>query len=928
MIKHFIIILVGLCFSHISAQVTISGHLNNMPSNYSKLIQIKVQGSEKQTYPDENGDFMFSDITNGNYFVSFEMNGEIMGVKQVAVNIANVNLGAIDLIYRSTSIESDATEVPSTSEDRIDEETSQNVASLLNAGRDPYLSFASFGWSAFRYRIRGYDFGDNVLSINGTPFNDIETGNPRYSTWGGLNDVFRNRTNFNGLNFTTNGYGGIAGFTNIDVRASKQWKQLRVGYALGNRNYENRIMATWNTGLLKNGWAFSVSASTRFGDEGNAEGTYYRSASYFISIEKIIKHHSISLNAFGAPTASAQPRPVVQEMYDLAGSIRYNPNWGLQNGKVRNIGIRESHIPTIMLSHEWKKDNKTSIVTSLAIQKGKNSQTLFERPYAGDPKPDYYRNLPSYYNNPELDRYYDLDYANLIKSQIASNPELLQINWNSIYQQNYINNTSNPDTNQRGNARVFIGENVNESTISTFSTMLEHIINERVTMNGGFNFKKQTSKNYNEVNDLLGAKFVLNQNTFNADQQNPQALFFDLDDNNLVKHVGDKYASIYNLNTSKGNVFVQSNITTKMFDFFLGGALTFTQLQRDGITRDGAFPDKSKGKSIALNFINYNAKGGVTYKISGRNYLTVAGSIQTSAPDLRNVFPIQRRSNYTLQDFIPSNDLIEKAISGEASYIYRSPFVKARLTGFYTLVKNNTKNSLFYDDDNNEFSSYTLHGTDILYQGVEAGIEAKLSKGFTASFAAGISQSIYNNNPNGLLLQEVDADFVSKETAFIKNYHLGNTPENVYGLSLNYRSPKFWYVTVSANYMQNFWYSINPMRRTRYATDNISYNSTKWHEIIDQSKQKDQFTLDLFGGGSKRFKVGNEKTLDGKIGKPKYHFIYFNVGVNNILNNKTIRTLGFEQMRYDDTLDAPSKFPMKFSYNQGISYFISISYKI
>ena len=39
----------------------------------------------------------------------------------------------------------------------------------------------------------------------------------------------------------------------IDVRASKQRKQTSFGYALSNRNYNNRVSITHSTGLLKKG---------------------------------------------------------------------------------------------------------------------------------------------------------------------------------------------------------------------------------------------------------------------------------------------------------------------------------------------------------------------------------------------------------------------------------------------------------------------------------------------------------------------------------------------------------------------------------------------------------------------------------------------------------------------------------------------------
>jgi len=59
------------------------------------------------------------------------------------------------------------------------------------------------------------------------------------------------------------GFGGISNTFNTDLRATSQWKQSKISYALTNRNYRNRIMGTWSTGLLPSGWAITLSGSRR-----------------------------------------------------------------------------------------------------------------------------------------------------------------------------------------------------------------------------------------------------------------------------------------------------------------------------------------------------------------------------------------------------------------------------------------------------------------------------------------------------------------------------------------------------------------------------------------------------------------------------------------------------------------------------------------
>jgi hypothetical protein len=86
-------------------------------------------------------------------------------------------------------------------------------------------------------------------------------------------------------------------------------------------------------------------------------------------------------------------------MIDLAGSHYYNPYWGYQNGEKRNANISKTHQPVIILTHDFRINNKTDVTTSLSYSFGEKSSASLDWFNAPDPRPDYYRYLPSYYAN-------------------------------------------------------------------------------------------------------------------------------------------------------------------------------------------------------------------------------------------------------------------------------------------------------------------------------------------------------------------------------------------------------------------------------------------------------------------------------------------------------------------------------------------------
>src|SRR5438477_11664282 len=118
-----------------------------------------------------------------------------------------------------------------------------------------------------------------------------------------------------------------------------------------------------------------------------------------------------------------------------------------------------------------------------------------------------------------------------------------------------------------------------------------------------------------------------------------------MDNPNRILHVGDKFGYDYNIRISKVSGWAQGVFKFNRVDFFLAGQGSYTSFYRSGNVRNGLFPNSSLGKGIQNNFTNYAAKGGVTYKINGRNYVYVNGSYVTRAPYFENVYVSPRTRN-------------------------------------------------------------------------------------------------------------------------------------------------------------------------------------------------------------------------------------------------------------------------------------------
>lgn len=798
---------------------------------------------------------------------------------------------------------------------------SQNISSQLTAGRDPFFNAAAFNFSPARFRIRGYDLDFATVYINNVQMDNLDNGYTPWGLWGGLNDVFRNRDVNYGTRYNTYAFGDIGTNTNLDVRASKQRKQTSIGYALSNRNYTHRLMFTHSTGLSKNGWAFTVSGSRRYANEGYVAGTYYDGWSWFAAIDKKIgQKQLLSLVAFASPTENGRQAGATQEMMALAGSHYYNPSWGYQDGKKRNANVAKTNQPVFLLTHDYRISNKTGLVTSVSYTTGERSVSGIDWYNAPDPRPDYYRYLPSYYaeTNPAL--------SQQVQTLLSSNEAARQINWDNLYNINRDNTASIANANGiegntvTGNRSYYVlGERVTKINRFMANATLNSRLNDHIDLTAGISYQTTHNNYFQRVEDLLGGDFWVDLNQFAQRDfpNNNNAYQNDLNHPNRIVHEGDKYGYNYNININRPEAWAQLVFKFGKVDFFVSGNASQTKFWRVGNVRNGLFPDNSYGKSETNTFSNYGVKGGVTYKIDGRNYLYVNGAALTRAPYYDNAYISPRT-----RDFRQQNLQSEAIQTVEGGYVLNAPKLKVRLSGFYTSMQHGFNVMTFYHDEYQNFVNYALSNIDRVYFGGEFGVEAKVARNLTVNAAAAVGRYYYNSRQHAVITVDNTAELLSENTIYSQNYRIPGTPQEAYSLGLTYRSPKFWFVSLTGNYFDQMWLDFNPLRRTYSATDGvIDPNSDKGHAILDQVRLDGQYTVDFFGGYS--WKIPH--TYIGKNKRPV--FLAINGGINNLLNNKDIVTGGYEQLRYDFSNSIEqnlSRFPPKYYYAYGLNYFVSV----
>jgi hypothetical protein len=883
-----------VCFAFAQTGTGFSGKV--VDSKTQKPLQnvvASIQNSNLTQITDAEGKFVFNAVALGSQLLVVKSNGykdQMLSVEVVEGKI--LDLGVV-VLEEDITQEQQLSLITITDNDLGDDNSgSESTSGLLQASRDVFQQAAAFNWGQARFRIRGLDNEYGTTMINGISMNKIYDGRPQWGNWGGLNDATRNQEFTMGSAASDYTFGGILGTQEINTRASIYRKGSRVSFSGTNTNYNWRTMGTHVSGMNSKGWAFVVSASRRWAQEAYFEGTDYSANSLFASVEKKINEkHSINFTSIYAQNYRGKNSPNTQEVAGIAG-IKYNSYWGNQDGEQRNSRVKKLDEPINMLSHYWKISPKTNLNTNVAYQTGSIGNSRLDFQGQDNPDPTYYRNLPSYYTSQFDDSgvYIGNSPLNITEAGQAKFLTNRQLNWNELYDINR-NSTS-------GNSYYILYEDRTDDKLFTANSILSSQLADNIVLNSSVNFKRLNSHNFQNLIDLLGGNYFLDIDTFGAGSQQQT----DLNNPNKIVGEGDKFGYNYKLLATTLDAFTQFKFTYKKIDFYVAQNYSRTEYQRDGLYKNGYYPTNSYGKSKKVEFDNFGFKGGLTYKISGRQYFDFNGYYATKAPSMKNTFANARINNNVFPTLKS-----ETIASTDASYIIRTPNLKARITGFYSYITGSTETSFFFADAiddgdatnlDSSFVAETINGLNKKNLGIEFGLEYQVTKTLKATLAGSYGEYTYDSNPTVQL--NIDSRATTTNTfpvrdygtATLKNYKQPGMPQTAAALGLEYRDPKFWWVGANVNYLGNSYIDVAPILRTQaFLVDQATFGNatTPFYEATQERvdallKQEkfDPFTLVNLTGG-KSWKVGAQT------------FGFF-ASINNVFD-VTYKTGGFEQAR-------------------------------
>lgn len=904
-----------------------------------------------------DGSFYIPDLKDGMYDLVIENSNYLQSKVNVTVNdgyVKNMFKLSLTPVHKVGEVD-DA----SFTEFDLDDSGYQDSPTILFGQNDVFNNIAGYNFSSVRFRVRGYSSESQDVYMAGVRMNDAITGYTPYSLWSGLNEAVRSKESVNGSEISDYGFGGYNGLTNIDPMASKVRTGWRGSVLTNSALYRLRLMMTYSSGELDNGWSYAFSASARLGGNDWIKGVYYRSFGYYGSVEKKFgEEHKLGLTFMAAPGQRGAQNGSTQEVYDLMGDNMYNSNWGYYNGKVRNARVKKTHEPIAILKYDFTPESKKMKASATVLYRfGKNGYTALDWYDAPDPRPDYYRNLPSYFFMDNTD-YNRLNYSKYMwaKEQWEQDiPSITHINWDRLYAVNAMNSTA--DGNR---SKYVIEERRTDQQDLNFAANAKWSPVNCFTLAGGLSYKWNRTEYYKILDDLLGGDYYVNIDQFAERDYASSVTTYQNDLDYYLKNgkaqtlkQGDKYGYDYYANVRRAEAWASGKFSKFGLDVALAGRIGYTKYWREGLLRKGLFPGldangqpmtyegkvittydpitgdaiTSLGKSEVKDFLTGAAKLNVSYVIPGGHRVYANAAFIADAPNFNQAFISPRTRN----SIVP-NLKTNKTLTADLNYAYSNSGYDVRVTGYYTAIKDQSKVMSFYDDAQNSFTNFAMSGIDQRHIGLELGFKVPLPvPNLALQGVVSYGQFVYTSNPKMYQTYDNSAAIVedtygvtipywkSHPTADGKTvkHYVSGTPQLATSLGLSWNK-NYWFVDADVDYFDFAYLDMNPLYRTDMATSGPDKTVTPT-EIEYMAAQE---------------KFKGAVLVNASVGKSWYikrnYQLGFSLQVKNILNTTNLRTGGYEQTRLVDNTVSKERyyrFDSKYFYMSGINYMLNIYFR-
>lgn len=780
------------------------------------------------------------------------------------------------------------------SRDELFEESQAWIPTLLTSSPSALYQLSTYAGYPLNWIPRG-QAARSQLRIDGIDLYSKLPGWSASMTYAGLYKMFKQEMIAEQFSDHQKGFGSLYGTNYSSASAIPFKKMTQLSMRLANSLNVNETQLSISTGKLKGSWFAHAQVLMRNSALGVEPSGYKNVAGLAWSFDKELLHRQkISWTFWWDQIDQGRQSPSVKEAFDLSNQKNYNPNWGWYKGQRMYPNSKESNVPVNMFKYEksWSSNKSLKLAVFFAIGAQKKSQLDWTQ--TADPRPDYYKYLPSYSRD------------SLVQMQLVkwyqSNPAALQINFDQLEK---INKSS-----QTGRSYYVINTNVANVRLLKSAISYQVQLNDHCWWNVEANISKDEIHYFSQLKNLLGGSYFYNYNGWiNEDGVANNFQNNLLEPDQKVK-VGDRWGPNYKLHNFQMETATQLKLAGAKMEYTLGILYGYDHYYREGLNQNGLFPAISFGKSPLLIFPSYGAKAQILYKISGRIYARSVLYQSRPAPSAAAVYVDPAIHSFKTSFLSPQ---LQEGI--DISLFYRGVPNKIQLNFYLQLKKQEAGHQMFYHDYYNAFV-YGIYGQmESLYKGIELSYETELFGLFQLNATSTIGKYSINNAPLYEIRMVNDLFKVESGSMHLKDMPSSTSPQIVHAISLNYQ-PSYAFTTgLTAVYSMQRAIDIDFFRRTDRVMQLVQNNDT-WLKIKSPTMLPDQLLVNFFMSKSFLIKIrGKDIQLRNTL------------SIKNSLNSH-FPVFAFEPSRFDYKNLNVNKFPAKYIYDQGTFYALGIQLQI
>jgi hypothetical protein len=766
------------------------------------------------------------------------------------------------------------------------------VPGELHASPNTLAKIVQYNGHYFSWNLRGVNTATTI--VDGVNWEGPLKKNRLYELYNGFqNELHISGTVING-GFSENGYlvSANVNYLNSDILKPKRTILLRTGFS--NTINSNSLHFFYNNALQKSKWQYGIGFTMQQAPPGIFANGFKKANGFIFVFSKQFNNTSkIKLSFIWNNAQQGKSATTVNEMFLLTNKRTYQPNWGWLHQQLYFPSTKQTNAPILTINYVKQLGENTIFKISNAIIAGTQYQTSLGWNNAADPRPDYYRYLPSYSKDSALRKSLEIWYK--------QHPEQLQIQFDKLEKINQ---------NSKDGSAFYIVNQQNEKIFLTHGTIsISNSTSSNFAVQFGTHYAMDQVRYDNTLNDLLGGKYFNNYNNWINDDGSILSYQNDILHPDRKIKGGETWGPAYTMKAFQIHPWLQIEKEGPILATKLAISSTIESIQRIGHNQNGLFPLSSKGESRKLINTSWDIKASLMYKLNGRANISSLFFTQWEAPIISQLYinPEMHSNTNPYMLSILHNGL-------DMTFHYSAPIVKFSTSLYWQQTMNQTIQKMFYHDGYAEFVYGLVGHIKEENTGIETSIETDIISNCKISFVTTLQKSKYSNNPNYQLLNV--NDLLVKESGLLHLNQLPSTssPEIVNGLSIQYAPNFYLRFNLTILYAHKRPINIDYFRRSDIVKNRI--DGISWSRItqVDYLKDNSVVNASLF------------KTVPIKI---NHHPSFFNIGlsVRNLLD-ATIPIIAYEQTRFDYIHFDASKYAPKYLLDQGVAYSLHIQLQI